>query len=175
MNQTYSNAITQSESHVAEPEPNGGDIKEETPPHSQTVAHLEWILQSVVDGVNNRTFDFSENCFMSRHIAPNFAGELERLPGQSQAGLVGIKEHMDMQRLIASMFPKYRIRIFDFSTCIDEDVGKAVVFFRGETTGLGDVVLPSMCTAALWRFDDGLWKMVSFRGVRGMVDGCEFA
>ncbi|CAK1359786.1 unnamed protein product [Cercospora beticola] len=141
---------------------------------SDLVKHLEWIAYSFVDAINDRDLTWlGDNGPMSPYISQDFVGEQERIPGSSQTGFVGREEHAKFFPMILAWFPNYKIRIFDLSTCVDERKGKAVMFFNGESTGIGDLAMPSTCTVDFQRYDDGHWKMCRFAGVRGMVDGCE--
>ncbi|KAF2210224.1 hypothetical protein CERZMDRAFT_86281 [Cercospora zeae-maydis SCOH1-5] len=139
---------------------------------SDLVKHLEWIVYSFTDAINNRDFSWLENDGpLSKYIAADFTGTQERFPEISQNGLVGREEHAKFMPMIMETFPNYKIRIFDLSTCVDEKQKKAVMFWNAESTGIGDLALPSTCTMELQRFEDGYWKIRKFCGVRGMVDG----
>ncbi|KAI5366297.1 hypothetical protein Slin15195_G078180 [Septoria linicola] len=113
---------------------------------SPTAVHLEKIAQAFITAINARNFDTSTYPYKD-HISSAFQGDLERPPGVVDLGLKGLDEQMAMYRYVTDTYPDYWIRIFDLNTYVDEKAGKAMMYFNGETMGLGDgVKMPSLGT-----------------------------
>ena len=81
-----------------------------------------------------------------------------------------------MYRYITATYPEYWVRIFDLVTQVDEQSGRAIIHFTGETAGMIEgLTMPSVGSLEFKRYGREMedWKCTCMRGARGMIDGME--
>ncbi|KAK4626783.1 hypothetical protein CLAFUW4_04492 [Fulvia fulva] len=129
-------------------------------------------MQGFITAINKRDFDVNSAAWS--HASPEFTGEVERPPGDSDLtppGMMPLQDHLAMFLFMAQMYPDYFIKIFDLTTEVDEKAGTATMFWNGETHGVPTgVVMPSVGICDFKRYGQK-WMCISFKGARGMGDG----
>ncbi|EME80748.1 uncharacterized protein MYCFIDRAFT_211654 [Pseudocercospora fijiensis CIRAD86] len=124
---------------------------------------LKGILIRYVKAVNSRTFDISQLPWT--RVAPGYTGVLHN-PKEPTTSAQAI---IDQQKHYLSIAPEYSLKILDLEvTYLNEDTGKATLFWNSETSGLYPDVKIHTTGIVEFRRIGVKWMASKFQGARGM-------
>lgn len=104
-----------------------------------TTKHLENLVHSLQDAVNNRTFHQSTDPSAPKnspptiwdHCSPFFHAEFEYAANTS----LELEQTLQLYREVAAGYPDFRIKVLDVTTKVDEGRGWATSFANLESLG----------------------------------------
>lgn len=127
---------------------------------------VKQILLHFVRAVNKREFDPGQLPWT--RVAPGYTSALHN-PNAPVEGVSGV---IEQQKQTIAMAPNYALRALDLEvTYLNEQSGRATVFFNAETTGLYPNVTIHTTGIAEFRRVGSKWMASRFEGARGINDG----
>ncbi|KAF7195077.1 hypothetical protein HII31_03545 [Pseudocercospora fuligena] len=124
---------------------------------------IKSILIRFVQAVNSRTFEITQLPWT--RVAPDYTAVLHN----PKEPIKSAQEIIDEQKHYISIAPDYDLKILDLEvTYLNEESGKATLFWNGETSGLyPDVKIYTTGTVEFRRIGTK-WMASKFQGARGM-------
>ena len=127
------------------------------------VPHLERLAYDFTDAQNKRQFSYPSAIW--DRVAPNFRSE----PECTSKVQVGIVEYLAEAKALFEAKPELFIDIEDISTTLDLKVRVAEVYMNLVGTGWSPGVVRRSVGILGFRFTEGRWICVSYRGFKGMA------